>query len=228
MFGVDHLGALAASVVIGWWLVARGRKEGPDSRGTRRIRIAMAWVQIVNQVVWHGRKVWESDWSATDSLPLHLCDGAVVVTVIALLRPRPLLVEIAYLWCLAGALQACITPDVTVGFPTYFYFAFFVTHSGLVIAALFLVTACGERPRPGAWWRGMIATNLWALLAAAANVAFGANYMFLREPPPTGSLLDQFGPWPWYIVVAEGLALVSFLLLTLPFRRTPRRSELVG
>ena len=56
--------------------------------------------------------------------------------------------------------------------------------------------------------------------AAAANGLLDANYMFLCAPPPTGSLLDYLGPWPWYIVGEELLALVVFAILLLPFRRS--------
>ena len=47
------------------------------------------------------------------------------------------------------------------------------------------------------------------IVAAAANGLLDANYMFLCAPPPTGSVLDYLGPWPWYIVGEELLALVN-------------------
>jgi uncharacterized membrane protein YwaF len=73
---------------------------------------------------------------------------------------------------------------------------------------------------------------LWSLavtaLAAAGTLAFDGNYMFLREPPPTGSLLDLMGPWPWYIVSAAALAIVLFWLLDRPFAgRAERRAARV-
>ena len=58
-------------------------------------------------------------------------------------------------------------------------------------------------------------------LAAAGTLLFDGNYMFLREPPEDGSLLDLMGPWPWYIASAAALALVLFWLLDRPFDGRP-------
>ncbi|MDH3725539.1 MAG: YwaF family protein, partial [Thermoleophilia bacterium] len=55
-----------------------------------------------------------------------------------------------------------------------------------------------------------------------ADIVTGANYMFLREPPARGSLLDFMGPWPWYLVTATAMAVVVFIALEAPFRRSVR------
>ena len=218
MFDGNHLGVLVVTVVIAVALCrwARPRTEGDDA--VRRVAIVLALVQLANQVIWHSRMILNDAWTLQESLPLHLCDAAVMVTVLALWRPRPWLFELCYFWSLVGALQALITPDIEDGPGSYFFWQFFITHSGLVIAGTYLAFGEGLTPRRGCVWRVWIATNLWALLAATANVAFDANYMFLSEPPPTGSLLDAFGEWPWYILVCEFLAVGMIALLSLPFR----------
>jgi hypothetical integral membrane protein (TIGR02206 family) len=138
--------------------------------------------------------------------------------VVCLLRPSPLAFELTYFWGLGGALQGLITPAIDVGFPDPACLQFFVVHVGLVTSAVFLAFGLGMRPRPGALLRIMLWTNACAAVAALASWLSDGNYMFLREPPPTGSLLDYLGAWPWYVVVAEGVALFVFALLALPFR----------
>lgn len=174
-------------------------------------------LQVANQLVWHGRMVVAGTWELKYSLPLQLCDAAVIVAVVTLLRPGPFRFELTYLWCLAGTLQGLLTPNIDEGFRHYEYWQFFITHSGLVLVALFLAAGCGLRPRKGALVRVWLATNAWALLAGAANLAFGSNYMFLAEPP-AGSLLEHMGPHPWYILSGQGVCLLSFWILLLPFR----------
>lgn len=66
--------------------------------------------------------------------------------------------------------------------------------------------------------RALIASNVYAALIGTFDYFFKTDYMFLRSKPPTPSLLDVLGPWPWYILVCEFVALGLFLLLYLPFR----------
>jgi hypothetical integral membrane protein (TIGR02206 family) len=184
--------------------------------------IAMALVQIANQLVWHGRAVVIGEWNVEKHLPCHLCDAATIASIVVLLRPSPAIFELSYFWGLGGAVQALLTPDITDGFPHYFYWQFFLTHGGLVLAPVLLVSGLDMRIQRGAVLRIFLRSNAFMLLAAITNELTGANYMFLRNPPPTGSLLDHLGPWPWYIVSGEFVGLAIFFLLALPFRWSSR------
>ena len=157
-------------------------------------------------------------WAPDLNLPLHLTDAATIVAVAALLRPRPLLVELTYFWGLTASLQAVITPELSYGFPNFFFFAYFVIHAGVVIAAVLLVVGRRLGPRRGAVARVFLATAAVAAVAAVGSLATGGNYMYLREKPETPSLLDLMGPWPVYIAVAGAVALLLFLVLDAPFR----------
>ncbi len=230
IFGGEHLVTMAALVALGCLLIWWGRRMGSASPWVRRTRWALAALQIANLLVWHLHAIWTGTWVADEALPLHLCDAAVFVTALALIAPTRRRFELAYLWCVGGTLQGVFTPNILEGFPSYEYFHFFITHGELVIAAVFLAACCDLVPTRGALWRVVLFTNGWAVLAAVGSALSDGNYMYLRYPPPTGSLLDYLGPWPWYLVVTEVLMTALFAVLLLPWRRElwRRRSQVVG
>jgi hypothetical integral membrane protein (TIGR02206 family) len=180
---------------------------------------------VVNEVAFHIVHQVDEGLSARGDLPLHLTDAATIAAVIALWSGSALAFELTYFWALTATVQALLTPDLRRGFPDYRWWWFVVAHVGVVVAAVFLAWGLRRTPRAGAVPR----TFLWSLgvtaLAAAGTLAFDGNYMFLREPPSTGSLLDVMGPWPWYIASSAALALALFWLLDRPFdgRRGRRR-----
>ena len=124
--------------------------------------------------------------------------------------------ELAYFLGVAGSGMALLTPDVGPGLG---FAQFFASHGLVVGSVLFLAFAGELRPRPGAGWRAFLFVNVYAALVAVFDGFFGTNYMYLREKPQAASLLDLFGPWPFYVLAAEPVALALFFALDLPFRR---------
>lgn len=119
--------------------------------------------------------------------------------------------------------MALLTPNLV--YPsTFLVVQFFADHGLIVVATLYLVWTRQARPRPGSAVRALLALNVLAAAAGLFDLRFKTNYMFLRAKPPTKSILDAFGPWPWYLVACEGFAFGLFLLLYLPFRQ-PRLSN---
>ena len=157
-------------------------------------------------------------WSVQASLPLALCDVALIVAAIACWWPqRSLAVELTYFWGLAGTLQAVVTPDLSAGFPRLEFFEFVVGHLGIVIAALFLVVGLHLRPRSGSVLRVFAITAAYTAFVGWFDWLTGSNYMFLAAVPRNGSLLSVLGPWPWYILSAAGVAISLLLILDAPF-----------
>jgi hypothetical integral membrane protein (TIGR02206 family) len=162
---------------------------------------------------WAGEYVADvilGTWSVQYTLPLQLTDAVSIVSVLALLTRRPLLVELTYLWSYTASLQAVLTPDLDKTFPSFYYFTYFGYHVGAIVAASYLVFGCRLYPRPGAVWRVFGLTLAWAAIAGTADVITGGNYMYLATKPAHASLLSVMGPWPWYI--ASGVVLALALL----------------
>lgn len=165
-------------------------------------------------------------WSAKTSLPLALCDVAVLVAAAACFWRTPLLVELTYFWGLAGTLQGVLTPDLSVGFPHLVFWQYVVGHLGIVFAALFLVAGLGIAPRRYAIARVLAITLAYTALVGVVDGLSGANYMFLRRPPGEWTILRLLGPWPWYLLGATGVALVLLTVLDAPFWPGRRRAAL--
>ena len=179
---------------------------------------AISVVLVVDAVLFVSVPVADGRWSVQASLPLALCDVALIVAAIACWWPQwNLAVELTYFWGLAGTLQAVVTPDLSAGFPQLEFFMFVVGHLGIVVAALFLVVGLRLRPRPGSVTRVFAITAAYTAFVGWFDWVTGSNYMFLAAVPRNGSLLSVLGPWPWYILSAAGVALVLLLILDAPF-----------
>ncbi len=182
----------------------------------RAISVILATVAVLFVAV----PLADGRWSVQASLPLALCDVALIVAAITCWWPSwSLGVELTYFWGLAGTLQAVVTPNLSAGFPQLEFFMFVTGHLGIVIAALFLVVGLRLRPRRGSVIRVFAITAAYTAFVGWFNWLTGSNYMFLAEIPRQWSLLSVLGPWPWYIVNATGVAIVLLLILDAPFHR---------
>jgi hypothetical integral membrane protein (TIGR02206 family) len=196
-------------------------------RPARVVGAVISAVLAADAVVFVLRPVIEGGWTARASLPLDLCDVALVVAAVACSYPRWRLgVEVTYFWGLAGTLQGVLTPDLTVTFPHLEFFEFVVGHLGIVMAALYLVVGLRLEPRRGSVVRVFAITAAYTGLVGLFDVFADANYMYLARIPGRASLLSVLGPWPWYIVSAAAVAAALFLMLDAPFRL--RRSAPAG
>ena len=216
LFGTPHIVAMAAMLVVPAALSVAVRRADSE-RATRVVCVVFAVVMLVNQVVyWCYRYVTEgADTFVREHLPLHVCGMTVLLSVATLLWRRRFTYELLYFWGLAGAANAMVTPELTEGFPHYVFFQYFISHGGIVAAALFATWGLGMRPTFRSLIRAFVAMNAMAAVIACVNLLLDSNYMYLCEAPVTASPF-LFLPWPWYILWLEVLALVFFGLLYLP------------
>jgi len=215
LFGPEHL-AVIALVPIAAGFLAATRRRFP--RTAKPIRYGLAFLLLVCTVSYYGGWVIQGVRIFPDYLPLEVCDVALWLVIVTLLTLNPAVFDVTYYWALVGATAAVVTPNLTDQ-SLLLKIQFFADHGLIVVAVLYLVWSGQLRPRPGSVVRSLVAVNLMAVLIGAFDFVFKTNYMFLRNKPEGTTLMDAFGPWPWYIAVCEGLALVTFPLLYLPFWR---------
>jgi hypothetical integral membrane protein (TIGR02206 family) len=223
LFGPDHLVVLALTLVAALAATAFARRHREDRAGLA-LRLALALLMLAGVTGYVVAEALKGEVHPLEFLPLHLCDAAIFVGIFALLTRRPLACELLYFWALAGSTLAMLTPEVWYAFPDWRFVVFFLMHGLTVTAAVTLTFGFGCRPRAGAAWRAFALTAAYAVVVGALNLLLGANFLYLRAKPVTPTLLDRFGPGPWYIVVAGGIGLVLFHLLALPFRGRAERA----
>ncbi|CAM3918841.1 TIGR02206 family membrane protein [Mesobacillus thioparans] len=192
----------------------RLRKPGIN----RAARIGMFSILILSEVSLQAWLWWSDHWAYQYSLPLHLSSISLILSAILLLNKRYALFEFTYFVGVGSALQAMLTPDISLyTFPHYRYIHFFVSHGGTVIANLFMVFVEGYRPTGKSIWKALLWLNGYTLLIFIVNFLIEGNYMYISEKPVNPSLIDYLGPWPWYILSLEVIAFITFLILYLPF-----------
>lgn len=221
-FEIQHISALAATAGLCILLACVARKLSFSGRKwlgrLLGIQLAFYGVFFYVQQGLAGGLSWEY------SLPLELCNLVLIACILSLFRSGQFFDEIAYFWGLGGTLQALITPDLAAGFPSWDFFLFFWSHGAILLGIVFIIAAKNFRPRKYSVLRMMIALNAYAFVVGAIDAVMDWNYGYFCRKPAVPSLLDFLGPWPWYLLSLEGIALLSFFLLILPWKkRHPRK-----
>jgi hypothetical integral membrane protein (TIGR02206 family) len=214
-FSAQHICVLSLICAIGA-LVAWGSRRLTDS-GRTHLGRALGWFLIAYAIVMYLHLGLSGEFGANWALPFELCHWVLIACAVTLFRPNQLASEIAYYWGLGGTLQAILTPDIGSGFPSWDFIMFFWGHAGALLAILFLIAAREFWPRPGSTLRMLLALNVYGIVAGLIDITFGWDYGYLCQKPSRPSLLDYLGPWPWYILSLEVLALAAFFLLSLPW-----------
>lgn len=223
LFGTAHLIALAVVALVNVWVVVYRRSFTPGRK--KALRVTLAAVLVVNELAWHLWNYATGQWTLQTMLPFHLCSVLVWLSAYMLLTRSYAIYEFAYFLGIGGAIQALITPDAgAYGFPHFRFFQVILSHGAIVTAAIYMTTVEGYRPYWQSLRRVIVYGNLYVLVVFILNSLLGSNYLFIMRKPDTASLIDILGPWPWYVLILEAIALTVFLLLYLPYAWRDRRS----
>ncbi|MBV8966924.1 MAG: TIGR02206 family membrane protein, partial [Mycobacteriaceae bacterium] len=220
MYGPSHWAVLAVFVIGAALLLSVGRRQSEtQARLFGRILgglTAAIYAAVLVYVMSH--------FTIAGSVPLQLTDLATVAAACALWGRWYWAFALTYYWGLVLSTQALISPVLTgPDFPGLQFLAFWAIHLLVVWAAIYLTWGRGMRPT----WRGyriaVVTTLIWAAVTFTFNRIFGTDYGFLNGKPATASLLDLFGPWPYYLLVGTALVLIVWTLMTWPWERNRAR-----
>ncbi|MBM9579427.1 TIGR02206 family membrane protein [Leptospira sp. 201903070] len=198
-----------------------------DSSGnvSKKIGQTLAGILILNYIVYVIYRIDSGHWEIRYDLPMEFCNWAMIVTSIALLTHNRTFAELSYFWVMSGSINGVITPDLQVTFPHIYFFIFFIAHSGLVIASLYIVFGLRLEPRPWAVLRTFLYSQIFFASAFTIDYLLDGNYGYMMAKPSAGSALDLLGEWPYYLIQMQMIGLGFFFVLYMPFYFKNRSKE---
>jgi hypothetical integral membrane protein (TIGR02206 family) len=219
MFSMAHMGAVMGLCLLIILLFMARKKWSIQPKNMRLIERFFALSLLVTEVLYHVWLFQSGRWNWSNSLPIELCSISLVMTIVLLWTGNKHVYNFVFYAGIGGALQAVATPVLDLSFPHFRYFHFFYTHIGIIVTALYFTWIKGYRPTFKGLIKTVVALNLLLPAVFAMNFLFQGNYMFLRQKPINGSLLDFLGPYPWYILSLEIFTFLIFICLWLLFRK---------
>ncbi len=224
-FGPAHLVVLLLTVAIplglGWAVRLTNSK-----RLDHAVALGLSVVLIANYCGYAAFLLQQHQLVWQQALPFQLCDWAMVTVIVALLTRRERWSEVSYFWGIGGTFQAILTPNLPVGFPSVRFLSFFVGHCGIVVGVIYLLVARRFRPSFTSVWRTLAWSELYLAATLLVDRLTNVNYGFLLHKPEAASILDYLSRTHWlYLLELNGLALVFFALLYLPFLFLAPRAE---
>lgn len=224
LFGFIHLAALG---IVGLFVFSLFFiRKSANIKLRNLIRYGLAGLLIINQLTRHIWLIYFDQWSIQWNLPLHLCSIFVWLSAYMLITKSYTIFEFAYFLGIGGASQALLTPDVgTYSFQYFYLIQFFIAHGGVITASAYMAIVEGYYPTWVSIRKVFIWINIYLVIVTVINLVINSNYLYTLHKPNVATLLDYLGPWPWYILSAEGIALIMFLMLYLPFLLSARKSS---
>ena len=157
-------------------------------------------------------------WVAASSIPLHLCGLSSILAGLLMFKRNQLAYECLFYWGLAGALHSLLTPEFTLGkLDSIIYADYFISHGGIIFAALYLTIILKMRPSEYSWLKIFIFSQILIPIVGTINWLLDSNYLYLCAKPIVDNPLI-IGDWPWYIVFIEIFALIHCWLLYQPIK----------
>lgn len=222
LFGAHHWLALLFFILFGFFIIRWAMRQ--TEKVQYRTGILFSFFLSFVLIGWTITKIYLNGFNIREDLPLHLCNIISLLLPVFAITRKNWMYEILLFWVFAGTTQAMITPDLEHGFPHYNYIKYWIVHAGLVIFMLYATFVFKMRPNFKSILKSFFALQIYFIAMLLVNKILGSNYFFISEKPPHGSLLDYFGDWPYYILVAELIVFPYFLLIYLPFYITRKKT----
>src|SRR5260370_24850065 len=177
-YGLPHLTVIFITIVLPFALAALVRRT-KSQRIVGIIVVGLSAVLILNYLAYLAfiRSRGAVDWR--QMLPMQMCDGGIVVVIVAMWTGHQRWFEVAYFWGIGGTLQAVLTPNLRFGFPDWRFISFFTSHFGIIVSVVFLMLTRGYRAYPISIVRVWLWSEFYFVVTFVVDGLTGFNYGFL-------------------------------------------------
>ncbi|TWT04389.1 TIGR02206 family membrane protein [Planococcus sp. CPCC 101016] len=219
-FSFSHLLALAIAFTGLIVLISAKNQLRKKKKLFQLMRWTLFAFLFLSEISYQYWAITNKVWSFSEQMPLHLCGIASLTAMIGLLTMRPLWIQISFYIGIIPAFLALITPELPYDYQHFRFWKFFVHHTSISWACLFLALS-----RPSAITMRSVFSVYALLLACAALIGFlinpitESNYLYLMQRPTTTSPLDFFGDGLWYYINLCLITLILFFCQYLLFRK---------
>ncbi|MFL0198470.1 TIGR02206 family membrane protein [Clostridium sp. WILCCON 0269] len=215
LFSWPHLIALAIILLITILTYVFRHRLRLLKKSTRMYISSFLILQQLSLTVWC---IMYGGLPLKSSLPLELCDISTIISATMFVCKSYLLYEIVYFWGIAGSLEALMTPDLGIyTFPHFVFFQFFLSHGSIIILCFFMTFVYSYRPSFKSLTKSFVVLNIYAGFIGIYDKFMGTNIMYLCDKTQSTSIMSFLGPWPWYLISLELVAIVSCFLCLIPF-----------
>lgn len=212
-FSESHLITLAAAIACLILLPLFKKRFQPPSKTFQWLRWILFSLLLLSEISYQLWAITSGVWSFQGHVPLHLCGIASITAMIGLLTFNKTWIQISFFIGILPAFLALITPELPYDYQHYRFWKFFIHHTTIPVACLFLAFS-----KPSAITLRSVFFVYSLLIFYALAIGFivnplsGANYLYLAQLPAASTPLSFFGDGIWYYTNLGLTAFIIFLL----------------
>ena len=191
---------------------------GSSPKTIKVLRYVLAFLMISHELVDPFIKVNIRDFAWVDALPLHMCAFSTWCISIYLLGGPRIFFNFAYFWGIVGAGMSLLSPDTTLGFPSFEYLNHMYGHLLIILGVNIGMVLMNERPHLKDFLNVMTFTTA-AFLPAMYGVNFllDANYWYILEKPVGDNITALMPDAPYHILALIPVAWLLTFAIYVPF-----------
>lgn len=220
-FSVEHMAVVITFVILLAASILLYKAKGQSEK--RALIVSMAWMVFISFLLLLFIEYCVFGFDHQKNLPLYLCNILCILLPVYARKLSHQVFDPLFYLIIGGTLHAVITPDLEYGFPHFIFFKYWIGHLGLVYVILLSYSLLNYKPTARGLWQAWLLLQSYFVIILGVNALLSSNYLYLNEKPPNPTLLDVYGPWPYYIFVVQLIVIPYFYMLYYIFRARGRR-----